>query len=482
MLTTMVVAWLTSRSVVRQDALASLRTSHTASRQARRPWVAAALAAAGLILTVQAGSKVRAGRAPEAWRESVQSVYWSLGAGALLFLAGLMAAGWLIQQLARVRWPGLTLRMAMWDSARNLGRTASSAAAMSAAVALVLLPLIGLGAIDAAERTNHRPWGRAGLITVTMWDWQGDRSPAKDPATPTRLAQITDQVVGGKAEFAKGTALGASATDAWWAAADSDTLVLADERLVRLLADSGEADAAVAAFEAGRAIVFQPDLLDAGGRLRLTHHVNDVNMQTQTHVDVPGHVAGNAVRMPVLVPQSLVDEVGLGGDGDLAQLYLSYDRPLTQDERTLANERAYQAGFDWYLSTDTGPDQSVRRMLPWVAAGGIALALAVAIAAAGLALRDGAETRVLLANIGAGRRLLRRSVMVQAMVAAGFGATLGATAVLVPAVTTVIAGGSAAQYLPWPLIAAVVAVPVQLVALAAYLLPPPAASRAVSST
>lgn len=51
-----------------------LRTSHTASRQARRPWVAAALAAAGLVLTVQAGSKVRAGRAPEAWRESVQSV------------------------------------------------------------------------------------------------------------------------------------------------------------------------------------------------------------------------------------------------------------------------------------------------------------------------------------------------------------------------------------------------------------------------
>ncbi|MDO5501411.1 MAG: hypothetical protein Q4F67_17215, partial [Propionibacteriaceae bacterium] len=64
---------------------------------------------------------------------------------------------------------------------------------------------------------------------------------------------------------------------------------------------------------------------------------------------------------------------------------------------------------------------------------------------------------------------------------AGYGALLGAAAVLTPTLTVVAAGGTVLTYLPWALIAAVILVPVPLVAGAAFLLRPPSAARVVAS-
>ncbi|MDO5501410.1 MAG: hypothetical protein Q4F67_17210, partial [Propionibacteriaceae bacterium] len=374
------VALVTSRSVVRQDALTALRSSHTASRPAAVPWLGAILTALGVGLTVWASAKARTGaNDPNAWRESIEASYVAVGAGALFALAGVLSAGWLIQQLARLPWRGLTMRMAMRDSSRNLGRTVATSAAMSGATVIALLPLITLGAMDAANRTSHEPWGRAGLLTVTMGGYGSDK--AGGPADAAQLARIADQVMGSTAEVAVTTALARSALDDQWNVGDEAVheMVLANDDAVRLL--TGRlADDALAAVDTGQVLVFTRDLISADGTITFNRNVFAASgsVRTEEH-QAPAHLVEEIRGMPVILPAAVVEQIGMTGEGDLPEAYLSYDRALTQDERSLINARVRQAGFDWYLATDTGPDQDIRRFLPWLAAGSVALALAVAV-------------------------------------------------------------------------------------------------------
>ena len=482
------VALLTSRSVAKQDALTALRTSHTASRATRPSWLAGCAAVAGLAVTVVAATMASAGASDQGggWRQSVQSVYWAAGAGALLFVSGILGAGWLIQRLSCLPWPGLTLRMAMRDAGRNRGRTVSTAAAMSGAMVLGLLPLVALGAQDAQNRADYFPSSRPGLVTTMLIADEGRDDPTRHPDAGERLAEIVNQVMGETADVAVVDRLVTRGDSDFWHAQGTwggrgavAGLVVGTEELVRVLAQ-GRAAEAWAALEAGQALVFGEDFIEAG-QLTISHaKMNDIGEHDQGEkLKVPALLVAESPGLPVILPLSMVNELGIDRAGDVREAYLSYSRPITQDERELMNARAGQSGYGVWLAADTGPDQSVARILLPVAAAGLAVALAVAVVAAGLAVRDGSEGRTLLANIGASRATLRRTTGVQAFVAAGYGSLLGAAAALIPAVTVAVASGTVAGLMPWWHIAAVVLLPVPLVALAAALMRPPAAQRVV---
>ena len=403
--------------------------------------------------------------------------------GAVLAVAGIvLVAPALIGALARAggRLP-VAARLAVRDAARHRHRTGPATSAVTVAVAGSIVLAFTLAGTFRADELQHVPQLPAGVMSIET----GDAEPAARAAAAERAATLLPD---GRVVRAS-TPLGPLPPDGPGSQGLSDTelrllypvpeacgendcaggggpLVLAGDPAVEEITAGGPLDAEQrAALAAGKAVVFDPALPDAQGRLR----IDDAR--------------GESVWIPALLTERERPLFGLpsallapaaarehGWEAAPERVMLTYDPAATEAQLDEAAQAADDVGA--YAVIERGAQEEADAIL-LIAAGAAAFVtlLGVAISVA-LSAAEGRADLATLAAVGAPPRRRRALAAGQALLIAGLGCGLGLLLGAFVAFTARATTGSPQFVVPWAnVLITGVAVPILAVLVAALFTP-----------
>ncbi|MEU6738131.1 FtsX-like permease family protein [Streptosporangium sandarakinum] len=403
----------------RQDVAAVLAGRRGPARdRAGRPIIGAVLVVAGAVAAVRAIGSDRV---------------WVLAAEVLALL-GLVALTPSMVRLAAAAAKALPLplRLAARDAARNRGRTASAVAAVMTAAAAFTMAAVAFDSNLAERREAFHPAVPAGTVQIDgagLDDarWAGVRTLVERalPGAPLIEAVAPRDTRGSAVELSVGQ-LGAP--DGMYPGNPFGvSLPVGDGRLLEFV--QGRRDpVAAAAFAAGRAVVFDPDLV-RDGRLWLTalHRMSDWS-GTSEELSIPAVVARAAdpLHAVAVLPASALPALGLKPEARVLYAVPSSVRLTEEQEARLERELAITIGpVGVTFVRDIDSYGFVKPLLFLAAA---VLALGGTLAATGLAAVDLRPDLSTMAAVGAKPGTRRLVVAGQAGFVAGLGALAGALA------------------------------------------------------
>ncbi|MGV9330139.1 FtsX-like permease family protein [Streptosporangium sandarakinum] len=404
----------------RQDVAAVLAGRRgTARDRVGRPIIGAVLVVAGAVAAVRA---IRSDRV------------WVLAAEVLALL-GLVALTPSVVRLAAAaaRALPLPLRLAARDAARNRGRTASAVAAVMTAAAAFTMAAVAFDSNLAERREAFHPAVPAGTVEI-----DGARL---DDARWARVRTIVERALPGapliEAVAPRGTRGAAVELSVGQLGAPDGmypgnpfgvSLPVGDGRLLEFV--QGRRDpVAAAAFAAGRAVVFDPELV-RDGRLRLyaVPFAGHGSSEAPRDLTVPAVVARAAdPRHAIAVlPASALPALGLKPEARVLYAAPSSVRLTEEQEVRLGRELAITAGpVGVTFVRDIDSYGFVKPLLFLAAA---VLALGGTLAATGLAAVDLRPDLSTMAAVGAKPGTRRLVVVGQAGFITALGALVGALA------------------------------------------------------
>ncbi len=464
-----------ARQAARTDVAVVLAGRRGQVRSSRRlPVLGLLLAAGGLVLTVL----------------GAQGSEFGVAGGAVLLVAGvLLATSWLVGLLAPLaRWLPVAGRLAVRDATRNRTRTAPAVAAVLATVAGVTALAIGSASDSAQSERDYvaqAPPGTAvvqtgGLDAATRSAVErlvaeqvpgrtvaAVRAVAHTPGAPHTLGVRTPGCTGAGADCAWDPW---SATGAMGSTASLGDVVVVDESLLEAVTDGRVRDEALAAFRAGRAVVFGTGALDASGEVTVTATSWEDTAGVELGavplpaVEVVPPVVGGLLQAPALValPPALADRLPV--EVQTTQLWVGGPgEPVTRAEEARLGEALAEGGGQVGLHVERGWSDSLSTARLLLVLVGGTLVLVATLTATGLAIADARPDAATLAALGAAPATRRWTAVGSALVVGGTGAVLGVLTGLAPGIavahpltsTDYGAGADPVVVVPWGLLAAV---------------------------
>ncbi|MER6947051.1 FtsX-like permease family protein [Nonomuraea sp. NPDC000554] len=337
---------------------------------------------------------------------------------------------WLIRVTARLapRFP-LPARLSIRDAARHRVRTASATAAVMAATMGAVAMGIGVTSASAAVEKVARPSAPEGTLVISGngvddqgWVRIRQAVEQKLPGLPLTPAMQAYDKTGHT--VALEVVLRGPGSDPDY----SGPLPIGDERLLALL--QGRRDPqAVAALAAGKAVVFDPNLVRDGALVISVLTADDSTPQEYAKFRIPAVVAPGAEprQRGAVLPAAPVRSAGF----TLAQrdLYTLHRDALHRRDEMARFQRDLRAvSKDVYTFLEEKPDDSSISQL-WILLGGaLILVLGGTFAATGLAAADMRRDLDTLSAVGGPSRTRRLVVAAQAGYIAGLGALVGTVA------------------------------------------------------
>ncbi|WP_433244131.1 ABC transporter permease [Streptosporangium sp. CA-135522] len=374
---------------------------------------------------------------------AVRVAYVWVLAAALLAQLGLVAlAPMLVRVAARAaaRLP-LPFRLAARDASRHRGRTACAVAAVMTAVAAVTAVGMANNSSFAERRDSFQETLPAGTTTIETGHL-GDAEWASLRAAAERKLPGVPLIEGVQAGDGKGVAVHLMSQPArgepYLQSYAYRQLPIGDEPLLALV--QGRRDqVASAAFASGRAVVFQPGLVQ-DGRLRLSVIPRGEKSTAVHEITVPAVVAAAAdPRYAIgVLPVAAVRAAGLKTEP--RYLYIDPASRRLTPQQAMGLEWDLEAGihsFSVYVREGFQEDNAPMMWLLLAAA--LVLVLGGTFAATGLAAADMRPDLTTMAAVGAPPGTRRLVVAGQAGFIAGLGVLIGTpaglltgTAALVP--------------------------------------------------
>ncbi|MEV0378529.1 FtsX-like permease family protein [Nonomuraea sp. NPDC050643] len=369
---------------------------------------------------------------------------------------------WLVSRTARpaARLP-LPARLSVRDGARHRVRTASAVAAVMAATMVAITVGIAYNSVFADRARTFRSAAPDGTLDVHVADaddrtWSKVRAKAQEQLPGVSLITAQEAVDG------QGKSLVTTATRAVNCPPAPCTpfyyydLPIGDDRLLALFQGRRDPQAA-AALAAGKAVVFDPRLIE-DGMVRVGLQRNDGGeARPGGPIRIPA-VAARGVhdrQGGAVLPASALTAAGL----KLAERRL-YAMTIPDDVLRLQRALQYASRGTFVQLHEDGIEQRRTLLLTGVLAGALILVLGGTFAATGLAVADMRRDLDTLSAVG-GRPLTRRLVVAaQAAYIAGLGTVTGLAG-------GVVAGSALAQPMkeasldatvtvPWSFLAAIV--------------------------
>jgi putative ABC transport system permease protein len=443
----LIAAWVPARQAARTDVVTTLSGRRGQVRSSWRwPVLGLLVTAAGLVLTAMGAQGTEIGVA---------------GGAVLLVIGVVLAMPWLVGLLAPfARRLPVPARLAVRDATRNRSRTAPAVAAVMATVAGVTTLAIGSSSDSAQSERSYQPQAPMGAALVQ--DYSGQASVDWD---------AVEQIV---AEQVPGVAIGRVQTAAWtpeaqlslWilrpdcaaatldcavgvGMAEGETLVMStfgpdvvalDENVFAAATPPAAREEALAAFRAGRLVVFGPGVVSGSGDVDLlSTEWNGTSDEPRERVSLPATevpVGGGPLPTAparIVVPPSLLDRMPLAFE--TSQLVVGGpDTPVTSEQEQDLREALTAVSPDSNVYVERGwtDDQWLARLLLMLVGG--ALVLVATLTATGLAVADARPDLATLAAIGAAPRTRRLMAMGSAAVIGVSGAVLGVLVGLAPGI------------------------------------------------
>lgn len=480
--------WLPARTVLKQDPLASLRVSQVPVGAPRRPWLWIPLALGAVTCSTFVFVLARAGSASSYYDPRLSAaMVLAIPAGALIYLAGLNVVGWILHGAApRASGLPLAARMALRDADRHRTRTLGLVAAVTSVSALAIAPVFLVGLNISNELVTYRSQSRPEWVTMSVME-KNPHNPQQAAPDFTAQIEVVSRLLGQPVRVVTLAAIG--------------NVMIADDDVCRsqrlsdadqcpygysgnIIADDGQyldlvlgasSGSAKAALAEGKAVVFQPAAA-RDGKLHVLPAGTDQPAFDQAP-QVPAFAAALESGVSSVISRATAEQIGLRIVPN--QVVLQYEKPPAEKALLAAQMELARRGLDTHLAFDLGLRSWQRDFLPWLCVGSVVAVVVVAGLCVALSIRDGAETRSALANLGATRRHLRSVTRLHALFSVGLGAVLGAAAALVPLVTYAAAAGSHFDHLPWGYIVVSVVAPVPAVMVLAGSLTRPAPARVI---
>jgi putative ABC transport system permease protein len=369
---------------------------------------------------------------------------WVFVAAVLTQLGMIAVMPWLVRCVGRLagRLP-LPLRFAARDAARHRGRTAPAAAAVMTATALVTALAVAGTSLFARASLDYQPVVPPGTTVITgegvpsqLWDRVRDVArrtlpagvPLIDAAVPAhrdgslmvmsmtyeespdahRISRIPPDLTG----------LGG--------------MLVGDRRLLRILLGRDD-PAAVAALQAGRAVVLNPDYVHGGKVTVSLTPQSSTGQSTSLTLPAVGVRATGQGWARVVVSANVLKRHGMTAEPRFLLVDPAAYRPSpTVQGRLEAGVGAITTHMS--VRVERGFDQSYSGVLLLLAAAAAVMVLGATFVATRLAAADARPELTTLAEVGAGPGLRRAVVAGQAFVVAALGVVTGVIAGLVPGI------------------------------------------------
>ena len=423
--TGLLAAWLPARHAARTDILASLRGRRGTVRTKRIvPVFGAITAALGAVIAI--GGSTTTGN---------QTI---LLAGVVLAELGVIACTpALIAGVGSIaRWLPLAGRIALRDTVRNRSASASAVAAIMAAVTGAVTVSILVASIDQRDRAGYHQslpmhYGYVDLddgINLIGGTTTVDVVTALRAAVPGHTVVV---ILGVRYSFTPSSAvISASpvyprARVAGYGGSMNWPQLVADDG-TELAAIAGHATPdGVAALRAGKAVVFDPALIDHGFLTveRSTISSNGVASKNSRHRIAAVLVSSSYPRFDAVLPPAVMAawKIPVATSGVL----VAGASPPTNKELQAAQAALSRLGISGGLTVENGYQAQYRvGLLALLGAAGF-IALAAAMIATMLATVDSRPDLETLGAIGAGPRVRRRLSAARAAVTTGIGCGLG---------------------------------------------------------
>lgn len=476
-------AWFPARSVAKRDALAALDEAQAPMPRPRFPRAALVPFALGMVLL---GAGIRYGASRVEFHDGTELatvLVASAGTMVLWYVAGVLAAPWVIDQLSRAVSAGwLSWRLALRDAARVGGRSVALVAASASTVALAVWAMTYLAAVGAHEIDEYSPTQPVGRMTLrlTGQDPSFDDAASRVDVVEELLgpAKAQARVSGPASSFSEEQTLWSAmpAPDEYGGAVMRD-VVVGDEQLLHFTLGAVPSREAREEFERGKVIVFDEQLVSDG-----TADVHEMRYpeDATTEHSLPAVVAGDVPGMEVVISPDVA--AGLGMEIAPSAVWLDYGPGVEEADFELAQEAVDFLGDGYWLEYEAGPHSAMLELMPLLTVAAATLASAVALVSMSLALDDGRETRASLATIGASAATLRRLAVAQAAVCVAMGGLLGAIVGGVPAGVAFALSTVGIGAVPWWQIAVLIVSPVLVVMAATAVFVRPDEGRAMRGT
>lgn len=458
--TALVAALLPARAAARQSVVAALTGRPAEPRRRRRrlvmPVLALLVAAGGAWLAYHAAGTGYVVGDPMGLTVERETNFPLMLAGAaavqLAFVALTPALVDLVGRLARLL--PLAPRLAVRDAARHRARSAPAVAAVAAAVAGSITVSVYLASQDAYDQRAFRPSVPIGTTTVS-WGRGVTDATVKEAATrlPVRLRIDFGTVV------VPGCKGGDDLPCGWGIRTDKNMshvlgrpdppgmktvigeLSVAGEDAVRWLAQD-HADEAVAAYRAGRAVVFDDRLLTKGTldiqRVSFGFEKEPVP-ETVRHLPAlyvhSAYAEGAEIPSVVMAPET-ARRYGLEPGPTRSTVLVTRRAPSAREEAAALDALPPSPDYPMLYVARKFASQNPFALVALAFVAAVVTVGATAIAT-GLAAADSRPDLATLAAVGAGTGVRRRLAMAQAGTVAVLGTGVGLMAGIVPAMAIV---------------------------------------------